>query len=236
MNTTLKEVLYWSSTMPDNPLETIGAMSLDDQLKATAASAFNNILLWSLHVNQPNSSKGVALGDLTWNNTLLVSSESGSAVFDPGNQFTKLAGRLNSLVAAGKKIFFSIGAGGTSDFTTIQQLYSTPAGQTTLQNNFGCLLQNLPMVTAFDFDVEDCFDVPSTAWLTEILATKFNAAITYCPYEDQDWWEQCLESVYQNMQKQPRVVQPSMLFRRSRPGPNGMGELHKGESEQKRSS
>ncbi|HEV2805403.1 MAG TPA: hypothetical protein VGW57_10790 [Chthoniobacterales bacterium] len=197
MNTTLQEVLYWSGTMLDN------APNLDSQLKATGSSGFNNILLWSLHVNQANPKKNIALGDLTWNDTLLVSSQTGKAVFDPTKSFTKLAGRLRTL--AGKKIFFSIGAGGTSDFTTIKQLYSTPQGQTTLQNNLGALLQNLAMVTGFDFDVEDCFDVPSTAWLTEILATKFNVAVTYCPYFNQGWWEQCLESVYQNLKKQPVI-------------------------------
>lgn len=197
---TPNNVLYWSGTMLDN------APNLDTQLQATASSGFSTILLWSLHVNTANPSKKIALGDLTWNDTLLVSSESGKPVFDPTGVFTKLAGRLKTLSNSPteKQIFFSIGAGGTSDFTTIQQLYSTPQGQTTLQNNFGTLLQNLPTVTGFDFDVEDCYDVPSTAWLTEILASKFRAAVTYCPYFGLDsFWEPCLESVYQSAKKQP---------------------------------
>ncbi|HEX8489629.1 MAG TPA: hypothetical protein VF626_01305, partial [Chthoniobacterales bacterium] len=62
----------------------------------------------------------------------------------------------------------------------------------------------LPMVTGFDFDVEDCFDVPSTAWLTEMLASKFQATVTYCPYFGLDsFWEPCLESVYQAAKTQP---------------------------------
>src|ERR1700730_15537589 len=193
MSTTINNVLYWSGTMLDN------APNLDTQLQATAGSGFNNILLWSLHVNTANPSKKVALGDLTWNDTLLVSSQSGKQVFDPTRSFTKLAGWLKTLLAKGtvKKIFFSIGAGGTSDFTTIKQLYSTPQGQATLQNKSGTPLKSLPIVTGFDFDVEHCFDVASTAWLTGMLAAKFKSLITYCPFGAlPGFWEPCLESVF----------------------------------------
>jgi hypothetical protein len=199
MNTP-NNVLYWSGTMLDS------APNVDTQLKATASSGFTTLLLWSLHVNQANPSKKIALGDFTWNNTLLVSSQSGKPVFDPTGSFTKLAGRIRTLLAKGtvKKVFFSIGAGGTSDFTTIKQLYSTSQGQATLQNNFAALLKALPLVTGFDFDIEDCFDIPSTAWLTAVLSSKFQAAVTYCPFGDlQGFWEPCLESVYQNLKKQP---------------------------------
>lgn len=199
MNTS-NNVLYWSGTMLDS------APNLDTQLKATAGSGFTTVLLWSLHVNTANPAKKVALGDFTWNDTLLVSSQTGKPVFDPTGSFTKLAGRLTTLLAKGtvKKIFFSIGAGGTSDFTTIQQLYSTPQGQATLQNNFAALLKALPTATGFDFDVEDCFDVPSTAWLTGMLSSKLQMAVTYCPYGDlQYFWEPCLESVNQALKKQP---------------------------------
>jgi len=199
MNTP-NNVLYWSGTMLD------GAPNLDTQLKATAGSGFTTVLLWSLHVNTANPSKKIALGDFTWNGTLLVSSQTGTPLFDPTGSFTKLAGRLTTLLAQGtvKKILFSIGSGGTSDFTTIQQLYSTPQGQATLQNNFATLLKALPSVTGFDFDVEDCFDIPSTAWLTEMLASKFQMTVTYCPFGDlQDFWEPCLESVFQALNKQP---------------------------------
>jgi hypothetical protein len=193
-------VLYWSGTMLDS------APNLDTQLQATAGSGFSTVLLWSLHVNTANPQKKVALGDFTWNDTLLVSTQTGKPVFDPTGVFTKLGGRLKTLLAKGtvKKILFSIGAGGTSDFTTIKQLYSTPQGQATLQNNFARLLKSLPMVTGFDFDVEDCFDVPSTAWLTGVLASKFQATVTYCPFGDlQYFWEPCLESVFQALKKQP---------------------------------
>lgn len=199
MNTP-NNVLYWSGTMLDS------APDLDTQLQATASSGFNTVLLWSLHVNTANPTKKVALGDFTWNDTLLVSSQSGNPVFDPTGSFTKLAERLTTLLASGtvQKVFFSIGSGGTADFATIQELYSTPQGQTTLQNNFAALLKSLSMVTGFDFDVEDCFDVPSTAWLTTMLAAKFQAVITYCPYFGLDsFWEPCLESVYQAAKNQP---------------------------------
>ena len=197
MSTTPNIVLYWSDTMLDS------APNLDTQLKATASSGFTVIMLWSLHVNKPIPAKKIVLGDLTWNNTPLVSTKTGKPVFDPTGSFKKLAGRLNTLLAQGKvkRIFFSIGSEGI-DFATIKELYSTPQGQVLLLKNFATLLDNLRMITGFDFDVEDCFDVPSTAWLTGQLASK--CAVTYCPSGDRDdFWEPCLESVYQSLKKQP---------------------------------
>jgi hypothetical protein len=189
-------VLYWSSTMLDS------TPNLDTQLKATASSGFNVIMLWSLHVNK-KLSKDIVLGDLTWNNTLLVSTSTGKRVFDPTGSFKKLAGRLNSLLAPGKvkRLFFSIGSEGI-DFSIIKELYSTPQGQELLLKNFAMLLDNLRMITGFDFDVEDCYDVPSTAWLTEQLASK--CTVTYCPSQSPEgFWESCLEAVYQPPKKQP---------------------------------
>src|ERR1700730_19382221 len=125
--TQINNVLYWSGTMLDN------APNLDPQLQATAASGFNNILLWSLHVNTANPSKQIALGDFTWNDTLLVSSQSGKQVFDPTGSFTKLATRLKNLLSKGtvKKIFLSFGAGGTSDCSKIKRQCPTVHGRTT---------------------------------------------------------------------------------------------------------
>lgn len=213
MNKTLQEVLYWSEPIADAFYQTIGAPTLEDRLKATTASKFNNIFLWSLHVNQPIDDMKIVLGDLTWNSILLVSSKSGKPVFDPTNSFTKLAGRLKTLVAAKKKIFFSIGSEAPSDragdFETIRQLYSTSSGQKTLQDNFATLVDNLPDVTGFDFDIEDCFDVKSTVWLTKLLANDCKATITYCPFgpnapgSRKPFWEPCLEAVYQDLKKQP---------------------------------
>lgn len=194
---TPKEVLYWSGTMLDN------APDLDPQLQATATSGFTTIMLWSLHVNTPIPSKDIVLGDLTWNDTPLVSTKTGKPVFDPTGSFKKLAGRLNTLLASGKvkRLFFSIGSEGT-DFATIKELYSMPQGQVLLLKNFATVLDSLPKITGFDFDVEDCFDVPSTAWLTGQLASK--VGVSYCPSGDlDDFWEPCLESLYQSLKKQP---------------------------------
>ena len=100
-------------------------------------------------------------------------------------------------------VFFSIGAGGTKDFTAIQELLSTPAGTDTLITNFETLLSNLPAITGFDFDDEDNYDVDTIADFTQLLFNNFNSLITYCPYWDFDFWEQCLEKVFRAMQKQP---------------------------------
>jgi hypothetical protein len=192
-------VLYWSDTLLDN------TPGLSARIRQTSSSGFTSVLLWSLHVNAANAQKGIALGDFHWNDTALVVTQNGQAVFDPGGVFTQLASSLNALLQGGTvtKIFFSIGSGGTTDFATITSLISTAAGQTLLKNNFSALLKALPMVTGFDFDDEDDYKVNTIAWLTEMLATSYNTTITYCPYWDQHFWEQCLEQVYHDMGKQP---------------------------------
>ena len=193
-----EKVLYWSGTMLDS------APNLDTQLKATASSGFTIIMLWSLHVNKPIPDMDIVLGDLTWNDTLLVSTRTGKRVFDPDGLLKKLGGRLNTLLAQGSKVervCFSIGSEGT-DFATIKELYSTPQGQELLLKNFALLLDNLKKITGFDFDVEDCFDVPSTAWLAAQLASKCH--VTFCPSGSlDDFWEPCLESLFQSQKKQP---------------------------------
>jgi hypothetical protein len=200
-------VLYWSGTMLDSD-PTVGP-----QIQQTNQSGITTVLLWSLHVVAANTSKNTVLGDLVWNDTVLVSSYTGTPVFDPGKNFTTLSGSLKNLLKSGSSVtqlFFSIGSaawppGSQGDFDRIQTLLSTTAGQTTLTNNFSCLLQNLPMITGFDFDDEDNFDVDTVAGLTELLVTNFNSVITYCPFGDWNisFWESCLETVYSKMGKQP---------------------------------
>jgi hypothetical protein len=192
-----EKVLYWSGTMLDS------APNLDTQLKATAGSGFTIIMLWSLHVNEDKPKDHVVLGDLTWNETVLVSTRTGKRVFDPDGSFKKLADRLNGLLAQKKveRIYFSIGSEGI-DFSTIKKLYSTSQGQELLLKNFALLLDKLKMITGFDFDVEDCYDVASTAWLTAQLASKCH--VTFCPSGSlDDFWEPLLESLFQSEKKQP---------------------------------
>lgn len=199
MSVTTNNVLYWSGTISDSQ------PNVDAQLTQTNQSGFTTVLLWSLHVNGNDPAKGFTLGDLYWNDTPLVVSKNGKPVFDPTNVFTKLASRLNALLKGGtvNKIFWSIGAGGTSDFTNLTKLVSTSAGQKTLQDNFSVLAKALPMITGYDFDDEDDYNVGTVAYMTEFFATNFKAQITYCPYWDQQFWEQCMEAVYKKMNQQP---------------------------------
>jgi hypothetical protein len=192
-------VLYWSGTMLDSD------SSVDPQIVQTYQSGITTVLLWSLHVTDD--------GSLAWNNGppkgyyLVQNSQ-----FDPSGVFTKLATRLNTLLTSGTvtKVFFSIGAGGTSDFTNIENLLRTSNGTETLTTNFQALVAALnvggnQLITGFDFDDEDNFDVATILTFTSLLSQKCNAIITYCPYNPSaygSFWESCLERVYQAHGKQ----------------------------------
>jgi len=200
MNADINNVLYWSATIADNE------PNVDGQLAQTANSGFKTVLLWSLHIVGLGDGLGRTPGDLYWNDTPLVTTVAGVSTFDPKKQFTRLHQRLVTLIGPDTdvySIFFSIGAGGTSDFTAVQQLLASENGTNTLITNFQTLLSNLPTITGFDFDNEDNFDVGTIAKFTALLFTNFSSAITFCPYYDFDFWEACMEKIYSGLGKQP---------------------------------
>jgi len=199
MSTATNNVLYWSGTILDD------APDVDSQLQQTGSSGIRTVLLWSLHVTS-ETANGNTLGDLHWNDTPIVVSQNGQPVFDPQGVFTQLSSRLVTLLGNDTSVynvFFSVGSGGVNDFTAIQTLLSTAEGTATLTANFKTLLSNLPQITGFDFDDEDNYDVNTVAGFTALLFNNFGSTITYCPYWNFDFWEQCMEQVYQNLQQQP---------------------------------
>jgi hypothetical protein len=158
------------------------ASTNDEQLAQIQASAFNSVILWSVHVT--------ADGDLTYNDTPLVT----GGVFNPALNFMK------PYVAALRdhgQVWWGVGSWGATDFHNLGVLLSTPAGTATVTNTFGALFAALP-AEGVDFDMEESYgpDMRKTIVnFTLLLSQELQLASTYCPYMDESFWLGCLADV-----------------------------------------
>ena len=154
-----------------------GQPAVDDLL----ASGYDTLIVWSVHV-QPD-------GTLVLNDTQIVE----DGVYGETEGFD-LPGRIAQLKARGMSIIFSVGAGGTSDFTNIAALLDgAPAGPgNPLYDNFAALKQAMVHaggdIDAIDFDNEDNLDATVMANFAITLNHIGYGSVTFCPYADQPVW------------------------------------------------
>jgi hypothetical protein len=154
-----------------------GQPAVNDLLQA----AYNTIIVWSVHVTPD--------GTLILNNTQIVS----NGVYQEAEPMN-LPTRLAQLRQAGAEIIFSVGAGGTQDFTNIGNLLNgQPAGPgNALYDNFQALKQAMVAaggdIDAIDFDNEDNLNVGVMVNFGITLANIGYAGVTFCPYDSQSIW------------------------------------------------
>lgn len=155
----------------------------DQQLAQMQASAFNSVILWSVHV-QPN-------GDLTYNDTPLVT----------GGVFNASLNYMKPYVAALREqgeVWWGVGSWGASDFSNLGALLATASGTETVKNTFGALFAALPG-DGVDFDMEESYGPDMRKTIVEftlLLAQSLSLKSTYCPYMDEPFWLGCLADVY----------------------------------------
>ncbi len=147
------------------------------------AAGYNTLIVWSVHVATD--------GTLILNNTQIVS----GGVYkeaDPMN----LPARLAQLRKAGVEIIFSVGAGGTSDFTNIAALLNGKPGQkgNVIFDNFQALKNAMVAaggdIDAIDFDNEDNLQ-PGGDVMVNFALTLSNIGytnVTFCPFGDNSIW------------------------------------------------
>jgi hypothetical protein len=161
------------------------------QLAAIQQSGFTTIILWTLHVD--------ADGTLVYNDTVIVR----DGEFSP--TYLYLPDLVTQLTSSSSvsNVLFSIGSGGVNDFTNVNNLLQTSDGKRTLIRNFSALSSALP-IQGYDFDDEDYFVLPTNTALgpvvelTSILAGNGDMIVTWCPYNNQHFWNAALSLVYQN--------------------------------------
>ena len=140
------------------------------------AAGYNTIIVWSVHVDTD--------GTLFLNDNKLASGGTYNGAF-PFN----LPARLARLRNAGMEIIFSVGAGGTSDFTNIGNLLNgNPAGPgNPLYDNFNALKQAMKAgggdIDAIDFDNEDNMNSDVMINFGITLGKIGYAHVTFCPYD-----------------------------------------------------
>jgi len=151
-------------------------------------AGYSTVIVWSVHV-APD-------GTLILNDTQIVS----GGVYKEAAPMN-LPARLAQLHKAGIEIIFSVGAGGTCDFTTIGTLLGgKPAGPgNVLYDNFQALKQAMVAgggdIDAIDFDNEDNLDSSVMANFANTLADIGYAHVTFCPYSERSIWYDTMKSL-----------------------------------------
>lgn len=140
------------------------------------SAAYNTVIVWSVHVTTD--------GTLILNDTQIVS----GGVYKEAWPFN-LPSRLAQLRKAGMEIIFSVGAGGTQDFTNIGTLLNgKPAGPgSALYDNFQALKQAMVAaggdIDAIDYDNEDNMNSEVMVNFGTTLANIGYAHVTFCPWD-----------------------------------------------------
>ena len=155
-----------------------GQAAINDLLSA----GYDTVIVWSVHVDTD--------GTLFLNDNKIVAGGTYSGAF-PFN----LPARLAQLRKAGIEIIFSVGAGGTSDFTNIGNLLNGQPGQpgNPVYDNFKAVKDAMKTasggdIDAIDFDNEDNMDAGVMVNFGITLANIGYKNVTFCPWTDEATW------------------------------------------------
>lgn len=144
-------------------------------------SGFTTVVAWTLHVDPA--------GELTFNDQRLVAG--GRYLGDP-----LWPGRLAALKRGSvRQLLFSVGSAGVGDFRHIRDLLQGQGlGNRNLRQNFQALRAAIPAIDGFDLDDEDLQD-PATTRAFATLLGELGCTITFCPYDNPDFWVGCLREL-----------------------------------------
>ena len=154
--------------------------AIDNLLKAN----YSVVIVWSVHVDTD--------GTLFLNDTKFVS----NGVYAE-TKAMNLPPRLAQLRKAGIQIIFSVGAGGTNDFTNIHSLLNggVPGKGSPLYDNFKALKDAMMNaggdIDAVDFDNEDYWENDTAETMVNfglMLSDIGYKSVTLCPYENMTTW------------------------------------------------
>jgi hypothetical protein len=164
-----------------------GQPAINDLLSA----GYNTVIVWSVHVDCD--------GTLYLNDNKVVAGGTYCGAF-PFN----LPNRLAQLRRARIEVIFSVGAGGTSDFTNIGNLLNgQPASQgNPIYDNFKALKDAMKTadggdIDAIDFDNEDNMTADVMVNFGITLANIGYANVTFCPFDygDKDVWSDTMKGL-----------------------------------------
>ncbi|GKT01945.1 hypothetical protein AVKW3434_21170 [Acidovorax sp. SUPP3434] len=147
-------------------------------------SGFTTAILGLFHISGKSGAGPEAMGDIYFNNTLIIAD--GSYVGAP--EWPGLVGQI--LGGTVTTICASIGGGGVSDYEALAEIYkanNNSFDNTPVQKNFAAFRKTFPAVSIVDMDCEETYDEPSFVAFCRMLI-DLGFAITFCPYTMQDFW------------------------------------------------
>lgn len=158
-----------------------------DVLQTLSQTGFTTMVCWCIHVS--------STGDLAYNDTPLCSNGQymGDAGWGAQLQAVKTGGSVN-------RILFSVGSGGSSDYTNIMNLINADGTGTgsILYRNFAALLAAIPAIDGIDMDDEDNYDQDTIVQFGQMLAAIGYGQVTFCPYTLPSFWNGCLAALNQS--------------------------------------
>lgn len=167
-------VLYPSAQSPGGPAKAIQVFQ---------HSGFNTMILGLFHVDRA--------GNIFFNDTAII--QNGQYVGDkswPATVASIIGGSVTTVCA-------SIGGGGVLDYTNIEAIYQANNGSfegTALATNLTALHKLFPSISIIDLDCEECIQDSTLVGFCELLA-GIGFKITFCPYNNQDFWVNALASL-----------------------------------------
>jgi hypothetical protein len=155
------------------------------------SGGYNTVIVWSVHVSPE--------GDLFLNDTLFVS----GGVYKETTPMN-LPPRIAQLRKAGVEIIFSVGAGGTCDFSSINTLLGGKTGGAgnLVYENFKALKKAMTDaggdIDAIDFDNEDRLESGVMINFADTLKSIGYNHVTLCPYSDEPTWYDTMKQLVKN--------------------------------------
>lgn len=165
-----------------------GALAFGGQPAITdlISARYSTVIIWSVHVDP--------CGNLYLNDTKFVS----NGVYYETEPMG-LPRTVAQLRGAGVEILFSVGAGGTTDWTNIESLLGgeVPGPGNILYKNFSALKSAMMAaggdIDGIDFDNEDNLKDSVMANLGRLLRGLGYAHVTFCPFYNLDTWASALK-------------------------------------------
>jgi len=183
----------------------LGPGSIQNYISNVQGSGLTTVILWAMHIGRPQIS-GQQYGDFIFNDmpNLFVS----NGTFNPNNDpaiaaWPAQVAQLKQNSSVGK-IFFSIGGWGVQDFTTIQYMLNNGMADV-LSANLQAMMaaftfNGVCVIDGIDLDCEESVDQST---ITGFCALVFQAglAVTFCPYMNVSFWQQCMQTLWNDGQK-----------------------------------
>jgi hypothetical protein len=167
-----------------------GALTFGGQpvINDLISAGYSTVIVWSVHVSPE--------GNLFLNDTQIVS----GGVYKEMTPMN-LPPRIAQLRKAGIEIIFSVGAGGTCDFTSIKTLLGGQTGGAgnVIYDNFYALKQAMKDaggdIDAIDFDNEDKLESGVMINFANTLQKIGYGHVTFCPYRGEQIWYDTMKSL-----------------------------------------